>query len=84
MIKKWRKVSTNDVAVFVDRSAEDRSAVFLIIDRIVGAAAEEGDPERCTSYDHSEHLLRIDATCLSATKHSALGFMGSVRESLTC
>ena len=38
--KRWQKPG-RDVAIPVDRRAQDRATVFAVIRRIVGAAAEE-------------------------------------------
>src|SRR5437870_3920838 len=52
MIEKRREIATGDVAIFVDRSRENRAAVLPEPGGIVCAAAEERYSERCSSYDH--------------------------------
>src|SRR5438132_5055596 len=52
MVEKRREIATGDVAVFVDRSRENRAAVLPEPGGIVRAAAEERDSERCSSNDH--------------------------------
>ena len=52
MIEKRREIATGDVAIFVDRSRENRAAVLPEPGGIVCAAAEERYSEWCSSYDH--------------------------------
>ena len=41
-----------DIDVPVDRGRDDEAAVPRVVRGEVGAAAADGDPERCTGYQH--------------------------------
>src|SRR5262249_19461589 len=56
VFEERRQIAAGDVAELVDRGGQDRSAVLPIPGRVIGPAAEEGDPERRAADDHASPL----------------------------
>jgi hypothetical protein len=56
MLKKWRQITTCQVAVFVDSSRKNRPAMLAIPLWVVGAAAEKRNPEWGARNDHRKEM----------------------------
>src|SRR3990170_4850638 len=59
VLEEWRQLAQADVAVLVDRGAEHGTAMLPEPGRVVGAATEEGDPERGAGDDHGRGCSRV-------------------------
>jgi len=53
IFKKGRKVTTGDIAAFIDRRGQDGATMLAVPDGIVRASAEERDAEWSASNDHA-------------------------------
>jgi hypothetical protein len=53
IFKKGRKVTTGDIAAFIDRRGQDGATMLAVPDGIVGASAKERDAEWSASNDHA-------------------------------
>ncbi len=51
--EKGGQAAQADIAIFVDRETEHRPAVLFVPLRIIRAAPEQRDAERCAAYYHS-------------------------------
>src|SRR5712692_1881990 len=71
IFEKRRQLPTSDVAAFIDRSGKYSTSVFTVPNRVIGAAAKEGDTERSARYDHALVFLFFRWTVVTPRKTSA-------------
>ena len=59
MLEEGGQIAAGQITILIDGGRQHRPAMSAIPTRIIGTATEEGDPERCSTDDHSVDLIGV-------------------------